>query len=107
MIHVDTVVDTTNMSNVEHSVQDLHDILESYYKVARKRFVDTCLMQAVDHFIISGPNTPLKLFSPVFVSAMTKEQLDQVAGEDSQQKKKRKRLEKEIEDMEKGRKILA
>lgn len=31
---------SNNMSNFEHTLNDLHDILEAYYKVARKRFVD-------------------------------------------------------------------
>lgn len=63
--------DMTNshpMSNTERVVQDLHDILYSYYKVARKRFVDSVCMQAADHFLINGPDTPLALFSPKFVS---------------------------------------
>ncbi|CAG8976279.1 hypothetical protein HYALB_00011764 [Hymenoscyphus albidus] len=95
-----------HMSNAEHIVQDLHDILQSYYKVARKRIVDVICMQAADYYLISGPDTPLKLFSPVFVGAMTPEQLDEVSGEDARQKRRRKQLQKEIEDLERGRKIL-
>ena len=35
-----------HMGNEEHTIQDLHDVLESYYKVARKRFVDNLRKQA-------------------------------------------------------------
>lgn len=34
------------MSNFTHTIQDLHDILQPYYKVARKRFVDNIYRQA-------------------------------------------------------------
>lgn len=36
----------------DHTVQDIHGILESYYKVARKRFVDNVCMQAVDYYLV-------------------------------------------------------
>ena len=38
------------MSNDDHTIQDLHDTLKSYYKVARKRFVDAVCLQAVITF---------------------------------------------------------
>jgi hypothetical protein len=68
--------------------------------------VDIICMQVADYYMISGPDTPLKLFPPVFVGGMTPEQLDEVSGEDARQKRRRKQLQKEIEDLEKGRKIL-
>ena len=34
----------TPVGNMEHTVRDIHDILRSYYKVARKRFVDNVCM---------------------------------------------------------------
>jgi len=42
------------MSNDDYTIQDLHDTLKPYYKVARKRFVDAVCLQAVDHFLVSG-----------------------------------------------------
>jgi len=68
--------------------------------------VDVIVMQAAEHHLISGPMTPLKLFSPKFVSGMTPEQLQEVTGEDPSQKRRRKQLHKKMEDLEKGRKIL-
>ncbi|KAL1647113.1 hypothetical protein SLS58_002884 [Diplodia intermedia] len=94
------------MSNKEHTVQDLHDILQSYYKVARKRIVDNICMQAVSYHLISGPDTPLRLFSPAFVSRLSDEQLEEIAGEDVLVRKRRARLLKEVEDLQNGRKIL-
>ena len=64
-------------------------------------------MQAADYYLTTGPNTPLKLFSPSFVAEMTPKQLEEVAGEDLTLKRRRSELEKENEDLEKGKKILS
>ncbi|KAF4629777.1 hypothetical protein G7Y89_g8365 [Cudoniella acicularis] len=106
VVCLDAIMQNHPMSNIEHIIQDLHDILQSYYKVARKRFVDTVCMQAVDHCLVSGPGTPIKLFSPAFVAALSPEQIDEVAGEDPHQRRKRKQLQKEVEDLETGKRIL-
>ncbi|OJD31257.1 dynamin family protein [Diplodia corticola] len=106
VVRVDDLVQTHSMSNKEHTVQDLHDILKSYYKVARKRVVDNLVMQGAMYRLISGPKTPLKLFSPAFVSQMSPEQLEEVAGEEPSVKSRRAQLLKEQEDLEKGRRIL-
>lgn len=67
------------MSNANHAIQDLHDILHSYYKVARQRFVDSLRMQAANCYLTTGPSTSLKLLSPAFVAEMTPEQMEDVA----------------------------
>ena len=94
------------MLNMEHTVHDIHDILQSYYKVAHKRFVDNMCMQASDYHLVMGLGTPLKLFSPSFVSGLSPEQLEEVAGEDTSLKRMRKYLDKQIKDLEAGKKIL-
>lgn len=94
------------MSNENHVILELHDIPRSYYKLARERFVDNVRMQVVDHFLVTGKDTPLKLFCPKFVAVMTTEQLEDVAGEEIGVKRKRVQLEKEMERLEGGRRIL-
>ena len=106
LIRTKDIYQHEDMGNTEHTIQDLHDILQSYYKVARKRFVDALRMQAVDRFLISGPDTPLTLFSPAFVARLTEEELEEAAGEDRQVKRQRLRLEKETRDLEEAMKIL-
>jgi Dynamin GTPase effector domain len=106
VIKLDDVVQSYPMSNTQHIVQDIHDILCSYYKVARKRFVDNICMQAVDHFLINGPQTPLTLFSSSFVSGLNADELERIAGEDNMTKRRRHQLRKEIESLEAGKKIL-
>ncbi|KAL9049644.1 MAG: hypothetical protein Q9206_005424 [Seirophora lacunosa] len=102
----DVGADSTNMSNVEHTVQTLHDILKSYYKVARKRFVDNVCMQAADRHLIRGPDTAVKVFSPSFVSDLTDEQVERIAGEDASTKRKRADLTRQVENLQKAKALL-
>ena len=97
---------THPMSNTEHIVQDIHDILQSYYKVVRKRFVDSVVKQATDHFLVTGPETPLNLFSPTFVSALSTEELEHLAGEAPRMKRDKARLRKEIASLTEAKAIL-
>jgi hypothetical protein len=94
------------LSNREHIVQEMHDILKSYYKVARKRIVDVVIMQAVDYHLLSGPQSPLKVLSPELISKLDEKQLDRIAGEDDFTKARREELRLTISDLEKGKKIL-
>ena len=94
------------MDNTEHTIQDLHDILDSYYKVARKRFVDTVCMQGSDFYLLTGVDSPLRIFGTAFVSELSTTQLDLIAGEDLSTKQLRKALKNEITALEKGTKLL-
>lgn len=96
----------TPKSNLESIIQDLHDSLKSYYKVAHKRFVDTVCMQAADYYLIKGPESPMKVFSSYFVSGLSPEQLEVIAGEEYQTKRKRTKLKREINLLAKGKSVL-
>ena len=96
-----------SMSNTQHTVCEIHDILKAYYKVARKRFVDNVIMQAADFMLVTGPNNPLKILCPQFVSSLSDEQLEEIAGEDVGVRRRRTALAKEVKDLEIGKKILA
>ena len=63
-------------------------------------------MQVADHYLVIGHDTPLKLFSPKFVAAMTSEQLEEIAGEELGAKRRRAELEKELQQLEKGKRIV-
>ena len=88
-------------------VQSIHDIFESYYKIARDRFVDNVWIQAASYHLVTGPDTPLKLLSPSFIARLNADQLEDIAGEDAGLKRKRKTLAKAIKGLEAGRKILS
>ena len=94
------------MSNDNHTIQDLHDTLKSYYKVARKRFVDAICLQAVDHFLVSGKTSPLWIFCPHFIGKMSDAELNQIAGDEDETIRKRNMLETELGSLKAGEKIL-
>ena len=100
------ILQISTASNTDMVIRDLHDILKSYYKVARKRFVDVVCMQAVDHYLLTGPDAPVHLFSPSFVSGLTDGELGHIAGEDSSTTMKRCELKREIYLLPKVKKIL-
>lgn len=93
-------------SNEDHTVLQIHDILRSYYKVARKRFVDCVRMQIADTLLVTGQDTPLTLFSPRFVTSMTTDTLENIAGEDSNVKRRRDGLEKLTLQLREGKSII-
>jgi hypothetical protein len=69
-----------SMDNAGHTVQNIHDLLESYYKVARKRFVDTICMQGSDYHLLTSDESPLQIFGTAFVSNLSALQRDIIAG---------------------------
>ena len=96
----------SNATNLDFVIEDLHDILCAYYKVARKRFIDNVCMQGADYHLIAGPDNPLKVFTSAFVSSLSNEQLESIPAEEHSTRKKRKELKNEITNLEKGRKVL-
>ncbi|KGO67535.1 Dynamin [Penicillium italicum] len=105
-VRVSDLTQIHHMSNVQQTVQDIHDILKSYYKVARKRFTDNMCMQAADYYLVTGPAAPMKLFSPSWIYTLSDEQMEQIAGEEFSIRKKRRLLQRKVKELETGRKIL-
>ena len=93
-------------SNDDHTIQDLHDTLKSYYKVARKRFVDAVCLQAVDYFLVSGRNSPLWIFSPQFVGNLSDSELNKIVGDNDEVQMRRDQLMLELESLLKAERIL-
>lgn len=106
MVKISDITQSHPMSNTDQVVQEIHDILFSYYKVARKRFVDSVCMQAAAYFLIDGPGTPLALFSPAYVSKLNATQLNTIAGEDHGTRRLRSHLKRDIASLEAAKKIL-
>lgn len=96
----------SHKTNAEQAKEDIHDILEAYYKVARERFVDNVYQQAVDHYLLSGPSSPLLLFSEQWVLRLDKNKLATIAGESRFIRDKRERLRKRIQDLQAAIEIL-
>jgi hypothetical protein len=94
------------MSNEEYIVQDIHDILKSYYKVSRKTFVDNVCKQATIHSLLHSEQGPLGLFSPVFVSQLSATKLQDLAGEAPRLERSRAQLTKEMASLAKAMEVL-
>ena len=62
--------------------------------------------QGTDYDLITGPDTPLHVFSPQFVVELSDERLEAAAGEDITSIQQRKSVEKEVESLTEGRRIL-
>ncbi|KAG2000795.1 hypothetical protein GB937_010828 [Aspergillus fischeri] len=52
-----------------------------------------------------GPETPMSMFSPSFVSSLDDDELEEIAGEDTTARRRRSQLKKEVHELEAGRKI--
>ncbi|KFY47622.1 hypothetical protein V496_10532 [Pseudogymnoascus sp. VKM F-4515 (FW-2607)] len=93
-------------SNEKSVVQDQHDFLHAYYKVAIRRFVDTVIAQGMDDYLLKGDNSPIKVINLSFTSKMNDDQINDIAGEDAFTKGERLALEEKIKALEEGRKEL-
>ena len=97
------VVDKGNMQQVR---EDILDVLSSYYKISRNRFVDVVCRQVIGHFLLEGKESPLRFFSPELVMGLGAEKLEMIAGENAQTKERREELEGEIKGLEAAMKLL-
>ncbi|KAL4745863.1 Dynamin central region-domain-containing protein [Aspergillus foveolatus] len=97
---------TTDKDNRQQVCEDILDTLMSYYKVARKRFVDIVCQQVIHHFLLETDDGPLRIFSPDLVMSLSTEQLEMVAGEDAESKRRRNMLKQEIDSLEAALRIL-
>jgi hypothetical protein len=97
---------TEKKSNIEDVVEKLHDDLSAYYDIARKRFVDNVLNQAVNYRLLFGPSTPLGVFSQEWVIGLGADQLEAIAGESPSIREYRERLTRKIVDLQAARDIL-
>ncbi|KAH7187240.1 dynamin family protein [Fusarium oxysporum] len=95
-----------NQSNIQHTTEEIHDILQAYYKVARKRFVDNIYHQAVDHCLLSGPSNPLILFCEQWVLNLSDEKLQLIASESRATQERRQSLQTALQDLAQAIEIL-
>jgi len=84
----------------------IHDVLQSYYVTARARFADVVCQQAVDYFLLTGPDGPLQVLNELWVNGRSAAELENIAGEPAVDRNNREELEKEILGLETARKIL-
>jgi len=72
--------DSLGLSNEDQAVNDIHDTLRAYYKVALKRFMDNVVLQTAERHLL-GVTGPVKIFSPEFVGDLSESELADIAAE--------------------------
>ncbi|KAL8352555.1 hypothetical protein RB601_002733 [Gaeumannomyces tritici] len=95
------------MGTADDMCDSIHDSLYGYYRVTRSRFVDNVYQEVVDHLLLNGDDSPLRVFGPDRVLRFTEHELRSIAGEDPQTARRREVLQREIANLEAGRKALA
>lgn len=95
-----------HMSNEDQAVEDLHDILQSYYKLARKQFVDAVSKGAVDYHLLTVDDGPLRICSPQIVGNLSDKELGEIAGESAESAVERAHIMRELKSLEAGQEAL-
>lgn len=96
---VQVTVPKKHSSNEVQAVDEIHDVLQAFYKVSRRRFVDCVALQVIErHFL--GPFGPIRSFSPAFVGGLSPEELRAIAGEEQTIIEKRKNLVAKLERLQ-------
>lgn len=93
-------------SSLEETRLAIHNVLQAYYDLARSRFVDVVCQQGIDYHLLYAKDGPLAVLSDGVVLGMTAEQLELIAGEESDVREERERVSKEIESLTQALKIL-
>jgi len=93
VINLDDVLDAnTAKTNEQHLQEEIHDNVCSYYHLAVDRFMDNIFRQAVGYHLLTGPSSPLTVFSQGWVIDLEPKTLELIAGEKEAAKKRRKIL---------------
>lgn len=79
-IDLAAITRATHLSNEEQAVNDIHDILKAYYKVAMKRFMDNVVVQVVERHYL-GSDSAVKAISPEYVGTLSDRDLSDIAAE--------------------------
>jgi hypothetical protein len=74
------IAGAVHLSNECQAVNDIHDILKSFYKVAMKRFMDNIIVQVVERHYL-GPEGPVKALCPAYFGGLPDSQLSEIAAE--------------------------
>ena len=105
LLRLNDVMDA-HISNDDQTVEDLHDILYSYYKLSRKQFVDAVAKCPVDYFLLTVDNGPLKACSPEFVGRLSDDELKNIAGESNESIKRRAEILRELHTLNDAQEVL-
>jgi hypothetical protein len=90
-----------HLSNEDQAVNDIHDILKAYYKLAMKRFTDNVVLQVTERILL-GPEGPVKALSPEMIGDLRDDELMDMAGENFATSSNRNELAAKFERFQKA-----
>ncbi|KAJ2979338.1 hypothetical protein NQ176_g3317 [Zarea fungicola] len=106
-VSLDNVQSTLRDKNSgKHIAEEVHDLLKSYYEVARDRFIDNIYLQVIAHNLVFGTSSPLRLFCEKWVLDLDYDKLKGIGGETLQTSEQRKLLKKKVKALEEAVDIL-
>ncbi|KAI1815507.1 interferon-induced GTP-binding protein Mx2 [Poronia punctata] len=105
-VHTSKLQNLSDKGDPQQVSENLHDVLYSYYKVARQRFVDVIYQQVVNDSLLFGEKSPFQLFSTDMVLGLDEDQLDMIAAEDDRIKQRREKLTQDINNTEEALNVL-
>lgn len=107
MVNLDDIAAASEAkSNVEQMQEEIHDILYAYYNLAVDRFIDNVFQLAVDHSLLHGPDSPLRVFTQEWVIHLDPEKLEKIVGETKSAKRERGRLIKKVKELSDALQVL-
>ncbi|OBT73171.1 hypothetical protein VF21_07938 [Pseudogymnoascus sp. 05NY08] len=79
-IDLAAITRAAHLSNEDQAVNDIHDILKAYYKVALKRYIDNVVLQVIERIYL-GSNGLVRAISPEYVGTLSDTELADIAAE--------------------------
>ena len=104
-INLENLVQNVHLSNEDQAVNDIHDVLKTYYKVALKRFMDNVVTSVVERELL-GPQASVHRLTPDFVLSLSDEELAATCAEDYTTSTSRCGLYDQIERLRKALEIV-
>ena len=101
---VAALFDQIHMSNAQNLEDDVHDILESYYELALRDFIEYVNQHVVESYLTDAEG-PVLFFNPTYVSRLSQESIEELDAEDADMAAKRQELQARIERLNRAEAI--
>ncbi|KAK6538210.1 hypothetical protein TWF694_011091 [Orbilia ellipsospora] len=88
------VRDTINSGMSRHKLVEIHDDLRAYYRIARRRIVDTIIIQVFERKVL---RKFLELYDPKWAAGLTTEELKVLASEPSMKAQERTEVAQDLQ----------
>ncbi|KAH0538175.1 hypothetical protein FGG08_005233 [Glutinoglossum americanum] len=99
---LDTLLSQTEADIDTHACIELLDLMEAYYEVALKKFVDDVAVQAVEDLI----GSLWSIFYPPAVATMDADLIEKIAAETPDVQEQRLQLKRKLDTLQKGMETL-